>query len=81
MTLATLRPGQTGRIIRITEEDETFIRLAELGLIEGQTVRFIKKAPLGDPIEVRVMNYNLCLRMQEASLIEVEPVDERDDSI
>jgi Fe2+ transport system protein FeoA len=64
-------PGQTGFISSIKNTDETFYRLSELGLIEGQRVTFLKRAPLGDPIEIRIMNYDLCLRNSEASQIEV----------
>ena len=64
-------PGQTGMISSIKNQDETFYRLAELGLIEGTQITFLKRAPLGDPIEIRVMNYDLCLRSSEASQIEV----------
>ena len=72
MTLASMSPGQTGRIVSIHNTEEVFFRLSELGVIEGQSVTFVKRAPLGDPLEIRIMDYNLCLRNKEASKIEVE---------
>jgi len=71
MTLTSMAPGQSGFITSIKNQDETFYRLSELGLIEGQKVTFLKRAPLGDPIEIRIMNYELCLRGSEASQIEI----------
>ncbi len=76
MTLASMEPGQTGRIISIEAMDESLVRLAELGLITGERVKLLKRAPLGDPIEIRIMNYNLCLRKKEASCIEVQLLEE-----
>ena len=72
MTIANLKPGQQARITSIDEEDENIQRLAELGLVEGQEIHFLKVAPLGDPIAIRIMNYELCLRKSEAGLIQVE---------
>jgi ferrous iron transport protein A len=43
-----------------------------MGLIRGTTVQFVRVAPLGDPIEIRVRGYHLSLRRQEAEAIFVE---------
>jgi Fe2+ transport system protein FeoA len=43
----------------------------ELGLIEGARVRVLGRAPLGDPLRVRVGDYDLSLRRQDARLIDV----------
>lgn len=75
MTIADLITGQKAIITGFVTEGDTEYRLAELGLIRGQTVRFIKKAPLGDPIEIKIMNYNLCIRKKDASQILCEPVE------
>ncbi len=72
MKLSELQIGQSARISRVAGSSETFQRLRDLGLIEGETVRVLKRAPLGDPIEIRVMNYDLCLRISEAREIQVE---------
>ncbi len=72
MTLASLTPGQRAHITSISEGSESIQRLAELGLVEGQKIDFLKVAPLGDPIAIRIMNYELCLRKSEASLIRVK---------
>ena len=50
-------------------------RLAEMGLVKNTVVKVIKKAPLGDPIEISVRGYALCIRATEAehfSVVEVQ---------
>lgn len=49
-------------------------RFAEMGLVKGTIVKVIKKAPLGDPIEIEVRGYCLCIRQTEAEHFEVEKV-------
>jgi ferrous iron transport protein A len=70
LTLSALAPGETARVIRI--EGSARQRLQEMGLIRGTTVQFIRAAPLGDPIEIRVRGYHLSLRRQEAEAVVVE---------
>ena len=43
-----------------------------MGITKGTTVYVRKVAPLGDPIEVTVRNYELSLRKADAEMIEVE---------
>ena len=47
-------------------------RLMDLGLIRGTTVEMVRRAPLGDPMEVRVRGFMLTLRRAEAEHITVE---------
>lgn len=74
MTLAELKPGQTGRIKQIGAMGPLKRRLMDMGVVAGEEVRVVKVAPLGDPIEVRIKSYNLSLRKKEASEIQVEEV-------
>ena len=69
--LSDVRAGQGGRIVALERDDEHMNRLTELGLIAGETVHVVKYAPLGDPIEVKILNYNLCIRKQEAKSVRV----------
>jgi ferrous iron transport protein A len=41
----------------------------EMGVVPGAPVRVIKRAPLGDPIEIKIRGYNLALRKSEAETI------------
>ena len=72
MTLQTAEPGTTSRIRRLSGDPAIRERLAELGLTPGQTVRMLRRAPLGDPLEVLVRGYRLAVRKDEAAAIEVE---------
>ena len=70
-TLTTLMPGDSGRVISIRDNGRISRRLMEMGVIPGVTVKVIKAAPFGDPIEVRVRGYSLAMRRSEADTIEV----------
>ena len=71
-SLSDLGPGQSGRVRRIEGQPSARQRLQEMGLVCGTPVQFVRQAPLGDPIEIRVRGYNLSLRRQEAEAVIVE---------
>ena len=72
LKLSELTPGQSGRVQRLEGQGSARQRLQEMGLIRGTTVQFVRSAPLGDPIEIRVRGYHLSLRRQEADSVVVE---------
>lgn len=72
MTLADLRPGQKGIIHSLDDEDPFIARLSELGFVPGEEVQVIKKAPLGDPMEVQIMDSSMCIRTDQARQIRME---------
>ncbi|MCX7793457.1 MAG: ferrous iron transport protein A [Thermodesulfovibrionales bacterium] len=74
MNLSMLKPGESGKILRIGAIGPLKRRLMDMGVLVGETVRVEKIAPLGDPIEVRIKNYSLSLRKKEAEEIEVEVI-------
>lgn len=74
MTLANLKPGQTGRIVKIGAVGPLRRRLMDMGVIAGTDVTVEKVAPMGDPVEVYLKSYHLSLRKGEAEIIEVEEV-------
>ena len=74
MTLNQIVKGQTARITHISGEDAVSIRLMEMGLIDGEQIQLLGKAPLGDPLEFSVRGYRLSLRLNEAKCVEVEIV-------
>jgi ferrous iron transport protein A len=49
-------------------------RLMEMGLIEGAVLAVLRRAPLGDPLHIRLGDYELSLRGREAELIDVSPL-------
>jgi Fe2+ transport system protein FeoA len=69
MSLNALPRGVRARVVSVEGEGAVALRLMEMGVVPGAPVRFIKAAPLGDPIEVRVHGYHLALRRSEAETI------------
>ncbi|HEU4558260.1 MAG TPA: FeoA family protein [Longimicrobium sp.] len=71
-TLAQLEPGERGKVTAIGGDAEAVRRLMDLGLIRGTTLEMVRRAPLGDPLEVRLRGFMLTLRRSEAEHITVE---------
>ena len=67
--LSQLRPGQKGRIARLDNAGSHRLRLLEMGLVRGTEVQFVRVAPLGDPLEIRVRSCHLALRRREADTV------------
>ena len=65
-TLDTFKVGEKGIIVAVNGEGVTRRRLFDMGVTPGARVFLRKKAPLGDPIEVTIRNYELTLRKSEA---------------
>jgi Fe2+ transport system protein FeoA len=65
-TLADMRPGQKGKVLKIAVAGPTRKRIAEMGMLPGAVTEVIRVAPLGDPIDVKVRGYHLSLRKTEA---------------
>lgn len=78
MTLAELKPGETGRIVRVGKNGSLRKRIVDMGAVSGTKVTMMKVAPLGDPMEVKIMGYNLTLRKEEAEAIAVEAISHED---
>ncbi len=74
MVLPRVPLGARFRITGIRSSSPLAFRLMELGLIEGAEGRVLRRAPLGDPLHLRVGDYELALRASEAALIEVMAV-------
>ena len=72
MTLDQLPIGKSARITRVGGEGALRCRLLDMGLIPRTEVTMRKVAPMGDPIELRLRGYELTLRLEDASTIEIE---------
>jgi len=70
--LSDLRAGESGTITGFVSENAITARLMQLGVLEGEHVDVIRRAPVGDPIEIRILGYALSLRGAEASLVYVD---------
>ncbi len=64
--------GETGLIKKVEGEGRLRRRLFDMGVTPGAIVYLRKKAPLGDPLEVTIRNYELTLRKSEACLVILE---------
>ncbi len=71
-TLDLFKPGESGRVKKVTALGAVRRRLFDMGITPSADIAMRKVAPLGDPIEIVVRNYELTLRKSEAALIEVE---------
>jgi Fe2+ transport system protein FeoA len=72
LTLANLANGATAKIAKIGGGEAISRRLLEMGVVPGATVKMIKAAPFGCPLEIRIGNTHLALRRTEANSISVE---------
>ena len=63
--------GTRARVVSVAGDGAISLRLMQMGVVPGVTVSVIKSAPLGDPIQVRVRDYDLALRRMEAQTITV----------
>lgn len=72
MTLDKLRDGQAATVHGLQLESPSAVRLMEMGLFEGSQVTVLRRAPMGDPMEVQVGDYRLSLRRDEAALVQVQ---------
>ena len=71
-TLREAKIGETVTVVKLHGEGAVKRRIMDMGITKGTEVYVRKVAPLGDPIEVTVRNYELSLRKADAEMIEVE---------
>jgi len=67
-----MKDNQSGVISTIKAGGELGRRIRDMGLVPGATVKIQGRAPLYDPVAIRVMGFTLTLRNNEADHIEVE---------
>ena len=76
MTIKDLQIGDSAIVKTVGGEGALRQHFLDMGVIPGVMVTLVKYAPMGDPLELRVFSYELTLRKDEASQIEVVPVSE-----
>lgn len=76
-TLDSIGPGQRAIVKAVHGEGRITRRLMEMGVVPGVAVTMVKSAPFGDPIEIRLLGYNLAVRRSEAAAVEIEPEPSR----
>ena len=73
-TLKDVKPGETVTLVKFHKSGDIGLRrhLLGMGFIRGAEIKVKKVATFGDPIEMSVKGYTVCLRKEEAKNIEVE---------
>lgn len=72
--LSDLQPGDRAIIRALPQDQLLATRLREMGLLSGTEITYVRKAPLGDPLEIKVRGYSLSLRSKDAAKIHVEKI-------
>lgn len=76
MTLKELAIGKSAKVMKVGGEGALRQHFLDMGVIPGAEVKVVKLAPMGDPMELRIHEYELTLRLEDAGRIEVEPLEE-----
>ena len=71
-TLKEAKCGQTVRVVKIHGEGAVKRRIMDMGITRNVEIYIRKVAPLGDPVEVTVREYELSLRKADAEMVEVQ---------
>ena len=71
-TLREVPVGTAVKVVKLHGEGAVKRRIMDMGITRGTPVYVRKVAPLGDPIEVTVCNYELSIRKADAAQIEME---------
>ena len=71
-TLRDVNVGETVKVVKLHGEGAVKRRIMDMGITKGVNVYVRKLAPLGDPIEVNIRNYELSIRKSDADMIEIK---------
>ncbi len=74
MTVASLKPGEKGKIKKIIVDGPMKRRLMDMGLLVNEEIEVERVAPFGGPIEVIVKGYSLSIRRKEAREILIDTI-------
>ena len=72
LNMRQMKPKQAGTSVAISAEGELGRRIRDMGLVPGTRITVQGRAPLHDPVALRVMGFTLTLRNSEADYIDVE---------
>ncbi len=74
ITLRHLEVGRKAEIVEVKASGEMGRRIRDMGLVSGAVVEIKGRAPLKDPVALRINNFTLMLRNNEADYIRVRPL-------
>ncbi|MCD4758375.1 MAG: ferrous iron transport protein A [Arcobacteraceae bacterium] len=69
--LDMMNQGQKVQVVKLHTTGKLMNKLLDMGFVNGSDIEVIREAPLFDPMELKIQNYNVSLRKSEARLIEV----------
>ena len=74
-TLSELTVGQSARVLKFNEQNKVIRRhLLDMGITRGVKITIKKIPPMGDPVDLQLRDYELCLSKADLSKIEVEVI-------
>ncbi len=77
ITFSELNIGEKAVITGYREGPRDYrAKLLSMGLTRGTIIELLKRAPLGDPVEIRIRGFNLSLRRNEAEILVLESVND-----
>jgi len=75
MNLSKLKVGDKAKVINLNVSDKEVRRhLLDMGVTRGVVVTIKRKAPMGDPVDIELRDYELCVSKRELEQIEVEVI-------
>ena len=75
-TVSAMKTGESAVITAINADGAAAAALASHGIAVGEKIRFVKSAPLGDPVQLGVKGGNVCIRKKDAAVICVARLQE-----
>jgi ferrous iron transport protein A len=75
MILKDAQVGHHYKILKINGHGAYKRRIMDMGITKGAEIFIRKVAPLGDPVQINVRNYELSIRRNDAELIEIEEIE------
>ena len=79
MKLDNLAIGKSAVIVSVGGTGALRQHFLDMGLIQGVEVTMVKYAPMGDPIEIKIHDYELTLRKEDAQKIEVKEITKKEE--
>lgn len=74
--LSELKVGQKAKVLKLNEQNKAIRRhLLDMGITRGVEITIKKVAPMGEPIDLQLRDYELCLRKEDLRKIEVEVIE------
>ena len=75
MILSELKVGKKAKVVKLNVKNKEIRRhLLDMGLTRGINIEIKKIAPMGDPIDIKLRDYELCISKSDLSQIEVEVI-------